>query len=821
VSKFIGLEKIGKGLESISSGLSAGAKNAQEASAAAIKNADANYKNMVSFDNVAVAIDNMGKAGKRTQAIDEEALNAAKKAAGERSAAIKAITEEIRKANAEIEGIGKSQYVKDLARIASEEQEWKKKTQNDVSVVKWKAAQIELAEKKLEEETTKSWRKQADEAVDAMQKEIAQGAKLSDESIKRIKERGDAARDLYKDMKGYEQDYYNESLKLIDSQAERYRALGLDEAAIAKYVSEEQAKAYIKMGQASNDWVTGVKAGLMEITREHTTWGNTAYEVTKSFASSAQSELSTNLFNVMKGNFKEVGLDWGKLWDSMLGTLSEKIAKMIVEAAANAIIMKFSASWTDAGVAVLGIIDKLMGFVGVTSTLSADATVQSLAEGTAGSFAYGGMIPGYASGGNSPANDTVPAWLSPGEYVIPRTGVNPDTITILDYIRSFGKAPQYAIGGIVAAEQPYQVMNPDYRRFLDDRGRIFNVPDIDQIADSWTYRKQNGTYVDGIWMPDVYDFSYGELNGESAAELAAKVAEYYANGGTTIINNPKTGDTGTWFDQMMMGFHEGITSVFGTVFPAIGGVIDSLMKPLSYAVQAAVAAMHAYSFGFMSPVYAAMWAGSTATALSAAQNAGEVNWGSVAASTAAAWLASELASTSAFDADTLQGLAGASLSPEQLADLQSMTFNAAGQGTAASIPSLGMDVAKATAKTVIRDILFGSTGQAGSLSLSFNGGSGGPSFGDDLGSLIGPGNKNSFAFSAKNGLDYVPYDNFLINAHKGERVQTADERENLAKEIRGLRDDVRSIAFQVVDATKKMLRLEEEWTETGLLTRTS
>lgn len=38
-----------------------------------------------------------------------------------------------------------------------------------------------------------------------------------------------------------------------------------------------------------------------------------------------------------------------------------------------------------------------------------------------GSRAHGGLIPGYAKGGDSKANDTVPAMLSPGEVVLPRS----------------------------------------------------------------------------------------------------------------------------------------------------------------------------------------------------------------------------------------------------------------------------------------------------------------------------------------------------------------------------------------------------------------
>jgi len=47
---------------------------------------------------------------------------------------------------------------------------------------------------------------------------------------------------------------------------------------------------------------------------------------------------------------------------------------------------------------------------------------------------------------------------------------------------------------------------------------------------------------------------------------------------------------------------------------------------------------------------------------------------------------------------------------------------------------------------------------------------------------------DTFAFSAKNGLDYVPRDNFKINAHKGEAVITAEENKKRMSAIYGSED---------------------------------
>jgi hypothetical protein len=254
----------------------------------------------------------------------------------------------------------------------------------------------------------------------------------SEKEIEWDKKVADTKYELIKDIAGYETEAYGHRLKQIEAEKnKRIKDAGSTSEAIAlaaKWEVNEQKKAYIAMGKAGDDWKAGILAGLTETTMAHTTWGNTAYAVTQAFTSNSSQQLQTNLFQVWKGNIKDINIDWQSMLDNIGGALTKKISDMAVEAAANKIIMYFKSSWTETGSNVLNVVSKVLGLGDLFSSsesgtggVAASTYIFEGAEDFGGSFAYGGWVPGIAARpGNSYANDTIRAFLSPDEYVIDR-----------------------------------------------------------------------------------------------------------------------------------------------------------------------------------------------------------------------------------------------------------------------------------------------------------------------------------------------------------------------------------------------------------------
>lgn len=243
--------------------------------------------------------------------------------------------------------------------------------------------------------------KKAEEAaLDAAEKRIKEQTdldkKLYDDAVKLAKDRLNAERDVYKDLRGYGLDYYDATIKIIDDQASAYRKLGVEETAVAAWVKEEHYKAEIEKLKASDKFFDGWKAGMMQMERDAMTWGSAGEEMFKSFAENSQNAVSDILFDGMKGKFRSFEEYFQSFTDTILRKWTDTMAQMAVE-------------WA-MGPGLTGLADSLnlFGYGTVNGTafnadVAANFTGSGLGFKRGGVFNGGSLIP-FANGGivNSP-----------------------------------------------------------------------------------------------------------------------------------------------------------------------------------------------------------------------------------------------------------------------------------------------------------------------------------------------------------------------------------------------------------------------------------
>lgn len=858
----------------------------------------------------------------------EKALEAEKKAI---EAALQKMVEETRKANIELEGLGKTQYEKDLARIESEAEKHLAATKNRVAVNEWKNVQIQLAEQKQSEEIKKQIDKNADDLAKAMQtyydtqekerKEAAEAdnkyeeakveaakkatqeklelaanalglykAMMTDEADfaatenerainKIIANEGEKLNKLYqiyadggisyKTMKeaevqinknakaaileketenalkisnlnaslisgirGREGEAYQERIKEIGALAQKQIKDGADHAAVMARKREDTEKAYLDMGYKTEGWYGGVKAGLIEIERGHKTWAESTKALTLDFANASKTAVSDILFQAIKTGTVDMKTVWDNFCGSMLRKITDTIAEMVTTAIAKDIMMYFKADWTKDSSNVLAIIRGAMNLW------------NSITEG----YASGGMIPGRAMvSGDSPANDTVIARVSPGEYIIPRTAVNAQTLPVLEYMRSNKGLPGYADGGIVYNDYPY------LSGFRDS-----NSPYVPWPYGGWYNPPENPD--DPTWVE--------REPWQSAWSLGQSLNKRFAN-------KPDDPDMSMWLktwgedwmkmayepDQVPSGWSDYLVDAIGTLnMPRARRIFyqDETYTDEGYGRSegwqskmfgqiigaAAALIITIASAGVGKALGAGTWLGAAGgKALGAGAGAAGVafmtsggDWqsallaGIVAAATVGI---SDYFFNAGAPADTGGYLDnGEFLSWQADPSYTDALYSDVGRG---STPSWWGNILKSAGRFVGKNVVryalkigAGMLGKDGSnrghATYSYDSTDDGGIFGGLAGwaDLIAPQTSpmtlnfvGGGGYPAFNGLEYVPYDNFPARLHKGERVQTASEVSGLMGEIKGLREDLNSIGIALLQRANKTGRAIEGFTVDG------
>lgn len=388
---------------------------------------------------------------------DEKNKAAADAAAKKLAEAEKDLTNETQKTLADRKKYEGSFYNWKVAEAEAGLQKYK-----DAGVSEWRYAEI-WAEKRINinaeiyaeyKKTLKSWEEDTKKKQADM---IAEDEKVAEDVKKRAEQQREATRNLYKDLEQYSGQYYDVQANLIAEQAQNYRDILIDEktsaeeaakyeVAIATWTTQELKKLGIEKGKSSDDFLAGLKAGIDEIQLKQTKWGQVGYDTFKGMSVGMATTFSTVFEDAYKRDLKSIGDYSTMIWD----TTRLAFFKAAGDMAQQSLIINISAGWTDAGKSTLGIVDKLLSYAGVTSSLYASAEALNLGQYVGVNFSQGGPIPGNARyPGDHPGNDTVPIWASPGEVMIRRSSVNSETSAILDYINKFGSVPAYYGGGVI------------------------------------------------------------------------------------------------------------------------------------------------------------------------------------------------------------------------------------------------------------------------------------------------------------------------------------------------------------------------------------
>ena len=239
------------------------------------------------------------------------------------------------------------------------------------------------------------------------QAEIDAAKQTADEKKKLAEQLPQMYRDVYEDIRNASTKHYDAEEQLIADLASKFSDAGMDQVTIATWVQKKLEDLDLKKKKSSKDWTDGAKAALIELKDQSTSWGEVSYAAVKTFADDASKAFGSNFRDIVKGDFDDIGEAWRGVWDNMLTTLGTKIGDMIVEAAANEILMMFTASWTADSSNILGIINKGWDLWNLISSGDGTGGVSGSTP-VAGGYS-GGSYAGMASGGPIPAGR--PVWV--------------------------------------------------------------------------------------------------------------------------------------------------------------------------------------------------------------------------------------------------------------------------------------------------------------------------------------------------------------------------------------------------------------------------
>jgi phage-related minor tail protein len=337
VAKFVGLEKIGKGLDTISGALKAGATNAKEAGDAAIVMADKNYKAMASFDSIDKTVSKM-KPGKRFSPIDEDAEKKAKEAR-------EAWSQTLRDMTADIDKVDLDPFEQKLVDIAKKAEVLREKAAKLPTAAErekagkqidhWTNSMIESESSSQARKDFQDWLKDQENA-EKYRKDQANLRKAARESaisgqiaeLDIAEKLGTAHREtigerirLQKELLVIQEDYLGQLDKEKDPASWYAQKNAIDNV--------RKSLADLTREQLIQNPFAAMKLGYHEMINDWSNTGKQMYDLAKETAQAMQSAFSDFFFDLMEGNLKSLSDYINAFLKSVARSLSDIMSQQV------------------------------------------------------------------------------------------------------------------------------------------------------------------------------------------------------------------------------------------------------------------------------------------------------------------------------------------------------------------------------------------------------------------------------------------------------------------------------------------------------------
>jgi len=820
---YAGLTNLSEGFKTVANSLGDARKNIDASKESMLAWTDKQVDALTATDNVTKAINQMNVAGSKTIQVLSDGSKEAQKLAAENAKRIaQALEDEAELAKkfadtndklvAETEeayqltgAIQDSAFDKEIRRIGEQAGKYEEAGADRIKLHDWVLAQIAKAESDRDKAQITLWQGEEEKWIALMKSEIDEGVKKTDKTIDRLddeekkakdtaEKRSSAMKTMYEGLEGYEGKYYEVMKEMIEKQKKDYETLTGDKVAAEKWATEQLEELDIKKLKSSNKFFDGVEAGYKEAKKNAKDFGDYGYDMFKTFADSSKTAVSSTLFDFFKTGTANLKTIWEGFTDDMLKAFTDAVGDMVSQATTNIIKMTFDAVWNAGASVVIGAIGKLLNYF-----FSYD--IGSIG----GNYAYGGPVKGYAYGSDSPANDIIPALLSPGEYVMPRSAVNAQTIPHLEYMRTNKKPRGFAGGGYVDEDSPYaDIYKYAGMEYKNGSWNAFSITGWDEILEEWikTYTpisdpiSHAGQYLNNTFGYNLQDEAGGKLGQDDYKYLLEWWGSAIA--GLESMAGYMEGFDDRDFDQFRVSPLTGSKNPNVVwVEPEDNGYRWFLRDGSNYWTdpnESNWAKRYMPSIIKRISAIMAAWMGNVAGAYIAAGGSigvGGVTGGSAISSGMAAGAGGMSASIgAAIGAGTMGGFMSygenGSVTAALIAALISGAAGYAGASSGIFDWSRGQiisSVIRLGAKSILKTLL-SDTFSISPPNVSMTGVEDGgmlASIAETL-SKIAP-NTSSVEMSLASGLNYVPYDNFHARLHEGEAVLTADENKKRRKGV--------------------------------------